>query len=627
MLISLSHGKRILVYADKLQKGYYGNEYVDAKQVYRQAPAPADMVPADGDDMPPQEPDAPDRSMDQTVPLAPREAFRYLLSDTQEISPLDQAAEKLDALGAAMAETVAEQDSPPDESSLPPFLTYLGQFIDHDITANTDREDDAVLMGAFNIDKPALNPQNRSDVETFKTNLRKGNLGLDSVYGDGPGQDDMISTLEAALRDPVDSAKMRLGQLSPIGTTIGMIRENIPADDNADIPRFGAIIDEGIVTLAEVREMFTDPSKPAPTEAQLRRKPLLGDMRNDENLLVAQTHLAFLRFHNAIVDKMRADGTAPADDEELFLKAREQVTWTYQWMVTNVFLKAICDEDVWNETIDKRAPIYQDFFDAHRDTLPEGVRPMPLEFSVAFFRYGHSMVRGRYDFNQNFGRAADGTGDGRATFEELFQFTGNGGFAESFGFPTDTLPDNWIIDWNRFIGGATLSNRVARKIDTKLALPLHDLRNEMSGLMKKLAARNLRRGYVFNLPDAQTLHDGLTAAGATLGAKLTEDELKSGRTGDAVEDGNFHKSTPLWFYTLKEAELKADGEHLGPLGSSVVAETVFGLMATDPSSYLFAGSGGFNSWTPDDGVQPLGEPINSFPALLRAGGLLGIATS
>ena len=51
---------------------------------------------------------------------------------------------------------------------------------------------------------------------------------------------------------------------------------------------------------------------------------------------------------------------------------------------------------------------------------------------------------------------------------------------------------------------------------------------------------------------------------------------------------------PLWFYILKEAELEAGGEHLGPVGGRIVAEVLIGLLAGDPLSFL-----GVNpSWQP-----------------------------
>jgi hypothetical protein len=60
---------------------------------------------------------------------------------------------------------------------------------------------------------------------------------------------------------------------------------------------------------------------------------------------------------------------------------------------------------------------------------------MPLEFSVAGYRFGHSMVRGNYDFNLNFNRSGQPT-----TLDFLFTFTAlSGGLG--FGPGTFNLPD------------------------------------------------------------------------------------------------------------------------------------------------------------------------------------------
>ena len=541
--------------------------------------------------------------------LFPRQVFRFFCKDAATTDILDNAAGKISALANAMAEENDNQKDAEGESTIPPVFTYFGQFIDHDITANTDREDAAgTPADAFNIDRSDFAPQSRDDAERVKLNLRKGRLELDSVYGDGPGQSPAAEKLEAALRDPADPAKMRLGTVSPVP---GFERPPLPTDDEADLPRVGAAIDSGHLTMEEVNELFNpDGSR---TEEDIRRTALIGDGRNDENLIVAQFHLGILRLHNAMVDKLRDDGMSDAD--AIFTEARQNVTWLYQWLVVNAFLKAVCDPTVVDQVLTDRAPLYSAFFDAHKDDMPEGVLPMPMEFSVAAFRYGHSMVRGDYDWNRNFGRGADGTGTGRATFSEMFQFTGEGGMR---GLPT--LPNNWIAEWDRMIGTAPLENRVARKIDTRIALPLKSMRNAPPGLMAHLAERNLRRGYVFSIPSAQAMIRCLCNKGIEV-PELSADQIASGSdaTQTAVRDGGFDQKTPLWYYVLKEAEVEAEGRHLGTLGSRLVAETLIGLLATDPRSYL--NQGGFDTWTPADAVQPKAEEIASIEAMMRAGGV------
>ena len=90
---------------------------------------------------------------------------------------------------------------------------------------------------------------------------------------------------------------------------------------------------------------------------------------------------------------------------------------------------------------------------------------MPLEFAVAGYRFGHTMVRNDYDFNVNF----NNHGGVPASLAFLFTFTALSG---QLGFPGgefDTLPENWIIEWENFTGNNPRSK--ARRFDTRLANP------------------------------------------------------------------------------------------------------------------------------------------------------------
>jgi hypothetical protein len=86
-------------------------------------------------------------------------------------------------------------------------------------------------------------------------------------------------------------------------------------------------------------------------------------------------------------------------------------------------------------------------------------------------------------------------------------------------------------------------------------------------------------------------------------------ELRQGNTdavNAALEAGGFLQNTPLWFYVLKEAEVRGNGNSLGELGSRIVAETQIGLIRNDDHSYLNADGG----WDPSKGVKlPNGDPI------------------
>ncbi|WP_108502759.1 peroxidase family protein [Paracoccus indicus] len=524
-------------------------------------------------------------------------AFRYMFRDASGIPVDPQTLSALDALADSMA-TEAPGDS---ESALPPILTYFGQFIDHDITANTDREIEglSVISGEFE-------PVPRDNVEAGISNLRDGSLGLDSLYGDKPGQGPFATKLAGLMRHPTLTNKMRLGTVADSGDG----RPPLPADPAADLLRLGFLLDRGEITQAELealnpalRANFVDDSGP------IRTRAILGDGRNDENLLVAQLHVAFLRLHNKL-----------ADVTDSFEDARRLTQFHYQWLVLNEYLPAICAGDVADEVLAKGAPLYADFHDAHPSADPAQM-PMPLEFSIAAFRFGHSMVRGGYDHNRFFGTAVEGSNQilPFATFRQLFEFTGNGRMPSPLtADPKSSLPGNWVIEWDRMVHAET-RNRSSRKIDTHLAEPLNDLLNEPAepAVMKKLAQRNLRRGYRLNLPSAQSLAEAINRTGLYRPIPiLSPEQVREGR--DFMQAAGLDTATPLWFYVLREAELTG-GHHLGALGSHLVANTLAGLVMRDSTSYWHATIDG-NRWSPAR-FQP-SQPIDSLKAMLRFTGLL-----
>jgi len=306
--------------------------------------------------------------------------FLELQNDPANLLPVSRATrDALVDLGEAMATpnlNVADGDT-----NFSAAYTYFGQFVDHDITLEKSSQ-----PGMKPPIEPTLEPLPLDDVRNQTRNVRTGVLELDSVHN------------LPAPRDPNNNLKMRLGRVSPSGGTPGK-------DDFNDLPR-------------------RQPSD----DIKRDREAKIGDPRNDENLIVAQMHLAFLRAHNRIVEE--------ASPPQRFKKAKRRLRRHYQHIILHDFLKKIAEPSIVDDTI-RRNRVYDpgedEFF-------------MPLEFSVAAYRFGHSMVRARYNYNVNFPGA---------TLGELFTFTAlSGQVGGEGGAPEfDTLPDIWIIQWQRFFRG------------------------------------------------------------------------------------------------------------------------------------------------------------------------------
>lgn len=548
--------------------------------------------------------------------------FRYYFPSASQALHTGQTVRNLDALADAMIENPGSPQG--QNSPIAPIFTYFGQFIDHDITAGTDRESAlSVIVG------DDIAPVDRARVEAGMKNLRAGSLELDSLYGDETISDNFGRKLIRALRHPKLRAKMRVALFSQ--AKFGSVP--LPKDGAGDLLRLGRLLkdDEAEITLDELKALPTDLRGTfLDNNGEPRiHKAIIGDSRNDENLIVAQLHLALLRLHNRIVDQCDDTEVRRRGEDAVYAWAKQRVIWLYQWLVVNEFLPTICDAGTLDGILAREAPLYSGLLARH-PTQPGGRLPLPIEFSVAAFRYGHSMVRAEYDWNRFFGRSVGGVANllDRAGSGLLFAFTGNADvpMPNPDGGSFERLPTHWGAEWDRLLpAGPIHSDRFARSIDTELSPPLHRLSNEPTdhgGIFRMLARRNLRRGHRLNLPSAQDCIAQIYLLTDLAIDPLSRPELLSGKTGEAVKAGGFETATPLWFYILKEAEIRAGGNSLGPLGTALVADTLLGLIISDPRSYWHQPGSDRGRWCPDDTVQPEGSPVNSMRKMLEAALLL-----
>jgi hypothetical protein len=502
-----------------------------------------------------------------------------------------QTVTDLDALGGLMIDADLDPETSASDSIMPPVLTYWGQFLDHELTARTDRESD--ITSITQAHPPAVS----STVESKFRNARSPRFDLDSVYGGSPvGTNitpDMVTVI-SGLRHPTLINKMRVGSAN--GAKSGL-PDNL--DEHRDLPRYGQVqptVRDAALRVAQASMTQEDFTKFKDT---LPQRALIGDTRNDENLVVAQFHLSFLRFHNKAIDFLTDHKTGWIPD---FSSAQTLTRLHYQWLIVEGYLKGVCDTAVVERVVKDRASHFFKFraeFDARRQNSRLG-NALPLEFSVAGYRFGHSMVRAFYDYNKNFGRPAGGGFADKSTLNQLFEFTGGGGALDG----SKRLPTVWVIDWTRFVGVSphdsqdNLPARVARKIDTAIAPPLktmvkegNDKPNEqLKELFKNLARRNLRRGYNLRLPTGQALHRYLKQNSAVQSDPIADVSAIFNAKPDLQKflknsPSKLAEKTPLWFYILAEAE-KGGGNHLGEVGSFLVASTFVGVLLADPDSAL-----------------------------------------
>jgi hypothetical protein len=400
----------------------------------------------------------------------------------------------------------------PGVSSIPAGFTYFGQFVDHDVTFDVSSTLDA-----------------ETDANTIN-NMRSPALDLDNVYGRGPGLDPFLYVFPSS--GPSTAIKFQLGTNTSVGpggpsstgTPAGMVTQT-----NFDVPRISGT-----------------------------NTAVIGDPRNDENLIIVQFQHAMLCFHNAVVDLLLAAAFAG----DIFAEAKRIVTHHYQWAVVHDFLGRICGSATVNNAMASVSAAVGSSF------------RMPVEFAVAAYRFGHSMIRDRYWVNHNFINA---------TLGQVFEFNRN---------PRLPVFSNWVVDFNAFFdtGGSVPVHNKARRIDSFLANGLETLPG-FAGMMAILATRNLRRGLALGLPSGQGMAKAfgippMTAAQLTSGLPATEVAVLNSSGGLLLA------RTPLWYYVLREAAVLGGGNQLGPVGGRIVAETFVRMLKRDASSYLNV-SGGF----------------------------------
>ena len=422
--------------------------------------------------------------------------------------PLDALDNLTDPIQSIVNQPVFSPNNP-DNPNMTAGMTFLGQFLDHDITLDAKSK---LLETA---------------TPGTTTNFRTPAFDLDSLYGGGP--DTSPELYETSSGDYLFRVEAIPG--SEAVSRNGATRYDVPRDAAGNA--------------------------------------IIGESRNDENALVSQLHLAMLRFHNNVVRDLRANPAyAGWNAAQIFNQARQTVRWHYQWIIVHEFLPLTISQ----ARVDKLLASVQ----------PTSTPKIPIEFSVAAYRFGHSQVRPSY--RVNFGPTGG---------SPFFAFV----FDDSID-PLDADPNDLrggkraprrFVDWQTFFNFGDGNFRPNKKIDAKLSSVLMQLpgsRGPTPGLpadgVQSLASRNLMRHVNFGIPSGQAIAWRIGVPALTA-AQLAE-----------LAPYGMDRSTPLWYYILKEAEVMESGLQMGPVGSHIVGTVFIQLLKSDSSAYLKAAP----SWKP-----------------------------
>ncbi len=406
----------------------------------------------------------------------------------------------------------------PDNPTMTAGSTFVGQFTDHDITF-----DQTSTLGVPQ--DPLLSPNTRTPA-----------LDLDSVFGGGPG---LRPDLYVENPDGSVGPKLKPGT--------GGAHEDVPRVANGD----GSY------------------------------RALLGDPRNDENVIIAGLHCGHILFYNRVLDELtehdlaRFPATRNADRANRyvqFLIARQVTLWHYQWLLVNEHLPQIAGQALVNEVLQNGNRFYRP---AAGDAF------MPIEFGAAAYRFGHSMVRPSYRANFTSG-TGDSTSPTADPFFALVFDQNEPSFSDPVAHDRDDLLGGYpaarrYVGWQTFFDTGDGNVKNNKRIDTTISsilftLPLPAIAPRTQTSPTVLPQRNLLRQLTWRLPSGQAIARAM--------------RVPALNAADLSDIAPFATSTPLWYYILAEAKLAAGGLNLGPIGGRIVTETLIGLLRADPTSYL-----------------------------------------
>jgi hypothetical protein len=517
-----------------------------------------------------------------------------------------------------------------DPNQQPAGYTFLGQFIDHDVTRTQ------TALQALS----ALNLSTQSDA-----NIR----GKLTAAGITPGQ---IKQAIAHAAAPTSALSVNTGKLdldSVYGVTDFVTLTGISApwfeqSNGAYTGRFA------------MRHIQAPTSIGAPIDGFDYQRTQAGaaevlDPRNSEHKLIVQIQNLFELAHNDCVDHALGGNTAPSQQQigMAFDACHKKVIWTYETIVATDFLPRFSAEATLNRVAPGALHAYQ------RGTAPTSHLPdrdgvetylyscspehigIPHEFAVAAFRLGHTLVRDEYLLHDPVLEANGNllTGQPRPIFAAA-------GIPETVGLVGDNpVQPGDVVDWSHFydvygFGKKDESAQPGRPVDTLISdrlfnLPIAalppgpDANGKDTSTERNLPRRNLMRASepnsaitgsvglatgeemeVYAQQRIPGLHDSTNEVRKVLAARLQS---------AGFAPSLLTQRTPLWLFILAEAESTQASQRLGELGSHIIDEFLLGSLQCDRGSVLYGATGDLQGWGPTETIAQNGA--YSMPELIR----------
>ena len=433
----------------------------------------------------------------------------------------------------------AYERKPTVSADLPAVFTFVGQFIDHNLTMNA--------IDLF-VDQTGSVRNGASPM-----------IDLDSVYGSrttGTGVDTSMIFDDA-------------GRFSLVA---------VPGTPGFDLPRTEMSLPPG--PIVHVPSAFT---------------AHIFDSRNDENQIILQIHILLERVHNKLIADNKLN-TAGLSKDEVIATVRKEVVANWQTVVLQDYLPRVIAAATLIDVLGQIRQVnfgnlkYKPLLDLASAAL---VVQLPHEWAIGF-RFGHSQLRPQYHLNS-------GGGASVPLFNNYTGNPGGEDLRGSVKLPAAHVID-WAEFYPDVPPEKTPDCDRSLRIDGKVTPPVFNLpESAIPDTIKEvgnLPQRNLIRSRSIGVVSGEELYDFYTTSAggppvALHGPKLTPSEVApkdahhlfmhdvDPQTMQAVF------KTPLWYYILKEAEQQGNSRTLGALGSRLVAEVVAGGVYYDTESVYY----------------------------------------